>query len=165
MSKKKKVIICLLLLEGLLLCGMYYLNSSVEQNANTTATISEGYPDGVSKEEMQEAMQREADANYWSFDVNAEPVFKDGASEGFLRIVNPPYNLYPIEVDIRLKEGKEIIFQSGRLDPNHYIGYAKLNKDLEKGNYEAIVEIRAYEQDSDEMFNQATADITIIVEE
>lgn len=164
MIKKKKVIIGLLLIIVFLIGGLsyYYFNSN--DNANTKATISEGYPGGISKEEMEDAMQREADENYWSFDVNAEPVFKDGSSKGFLRIVNPPYNLYPIEVSIRLKDTNEMLFQSGRLEPNHYIGYAKLEKKLKKGTYKASVEIKAFEKDSDKMFNKAYADITIKIE-
>ena len=42
-------------------------------------------------------MQRKADESTFSFEVNARPTFKDGKSEGNLRIYNPPYNKYVIE--------------------------------------------------------------------
>lgn len=162
--KKKIIMVSMLFIIVLVGCVWYFNNANSDGDANAKATISEGYPGGISQAEMQEAMQREADKNYWSFDVNAEPVFKNGSAEGFLRIVNPPYNTYPIEVDIRLIDTKELLFQSGRLKPNQYIGYGKLNKKLPKGSYPAEVEIRAYENDGEKMFNKAYAEITIKVE-
>ncbi|MFN8605384.1 MAG: hypothetical protein U0Z74_04915 [Romboutsia timonensis] len=59
-------------------------------------------------------MQREADESTFSFEINSRPIFKDGKSEGNLRIANPPYSKYAINVDIKLESNGKIIFDSGK---------------------------------------------------
>jgi len=48
---------------------------------------------GMTKEEILEQMQKEADKAYFSFKINTEIVFKDGSSEGNLGIENPNNNV------------------------------------------------------------------------
>ena len=60
--------------------------------------LQEGIIPGYSEEEIKEILQRRADESSFSFEINSRPIFKDGKSEGNLRIANPPYNKYSIKI-------------------------------------------------------------------
>ncbi len=64
--------------------------------------LQEGIIPGYTEEQIKEILQRKADESSFSFEINSRPIFKDGKSEGNLRIANPPYNKYSIEVEIKL---------------------------------------------------------------
>ena len=81
--------------------------------------LQEGVIPGYTEEEIKEILQRKADESTFSFEINSRPVFKDGKSEGNLRIANPPYNKYAINVEITLDSSGKSVFKSGNIDPNH----------------------------------------------
>ena len=109
-------------------------------------------------------MQRKADESTFSFEINSRPIFKDGKSEGNLRIANPPYNKYAIEVDIKLDSNNKSVFNSGKINPNHYIEYAKLTKKLKSGEYDATATINAYDTESGEFKGTSAAKLVIKIE-
>ena len=142
-TKKKKVLLIILFLLLLLSIGgflglkLYDKNKVQYQEGQLTGTI--GTIPGLSPEELQKELQKKADESLFSFNINSKPIFENGKSEGNLRIANPQYNVYPIEVTIRLEDTNEVIFKSGKIQPNHYIEKAKLTKNLKKGDYKAII--------------------------
>lgn len=109
-------------------------------------------------------MQRKADESTFSFEVNARPTFKDGKSEGNLRIYNPPYNNYVIDVEITLDSNDKTIFKSGKIKPNQHIENAKLSKNLKKGEYEATATINAYDSDGETLIGVSAAKLIITIE-
>ena len=109
-------------------------------------------------------MQRKADESTFSFEINSRPIFKDGKSEGNVRIANPPYNKYAIEVEIKLDSSGKSIFKSGKINPNHYIEYAKLSKMLKAGEYDATATINAYDTKTGDFKGTSAAKLIIKVE-
>ncbi|MDZ4994756.1 hypothetical protein GNF80_17645 [Clostridium perfringens] len=167
-TKKKKVLIILILLLLLSIGGFlgfkWYNNYDIQtQEGQLTGTI--GTIPGFSPEELQKELQKQADESLFSFNINSKPVFENGKSEGNLRIANPHYNVYPITVTIRLEDTNQVIFKSGKIQPNHYIENAKLTKNLKKGEYKAIATIEAFDPNDNEKFlgkAQAILNITIL---
>ena len=119
---------------------------------------------GYTEEQIKEILQRKADESSFSFELNSRPIFKDGKSEGNLRIANPPYNKYSIKVEIKLDDSGKIVFKSGEILPNHYIEYAKLTKRLKAGEYNATATINAYDTESGEYKGTSAAKLIIRVE-
>ena len=123
----------------------------------------EGHLPNMTEENIQEQMQREADKNMFAFKINARPLFKDGCSEGTLRIENPSHNIYPFVVKIFLDVTKEEIYNSGGILPDYHINTAKLTKNLPKGEYTATAYIYAYDPKTSEYGGKAAVELTIIV--
>lgn len=123
----------------------------------------DGYLSGMSEDEIQEQMQRIADASQFSFKINAAPVFEDGKSVGDVRIENPNYNMYPMVVQIVLNETGEIIFDSGGIMPNQHMEYGKLTKVLSQGTHQATANLYAYDPDTLVAQGQSAAKLTITI--
>lgn len=128
------------------------------------AIIEDGVITGYTAEQIAEIMQRKADESTFSFEVNARPIFKDGKSEGNLRIYNPPYNKYVIDVEIKLDSNNKTVFKSGKIKPNQHIENAKLSKNLKKGEYEATATINAYDSDAETLIGVSAAKLIINIE-
>lgn len=136
-----------------------------EQKLNSSgAIVKDGIIPGYTAEQIQEMMQREADRTTFSFEVNARPVFADGDAEGALRIANPPYNVYAIQVEIKLDDNQKTVFKTVKLQPNQYIEKAKLFEHLEAGEYAATATISAYDVETDEFVGTSSAKLIIKVE-
>lgn len=162
-SKKFKVLamcIALIVLVSILL--VFNKNKS---NVNVMGGIlKEGVIPGYTEEQIKEILQRKADESTFSFEVNSRPVFKDGKSEGNLRIANPPYNKYAISVDIKLDSNGKTVFNSGKINPNHYIENAKLTKKLKAGEYDATAIINAYDVKTGDFKGTSAAKLVIKIE-
>lgn len=128
------------------------------------AIIEDGVISGYTAEEIEAIMQRKADESTFSFEVNSRPIFENGKSEGNLRIYNPPYNKYVIDVEIKLDSNNKTIFKSDKIKPNQYIENAKLNKNLKKGEYEATATINAYDSDGETLIGVSAAKLIITIE-
>ena len=150
-KSKKYIILAILLVILLIVVGWIFIVNKRQSQANIKGGIlQEGIISGYTEEQIKEILQRKADESTFSFELNSRPIFKDGASEGNLRIANPPYNKYSIEVEIKLDSNGNTIFKSGEIAPNHYIEYAKLTKRLKAGEYEATATINAYDSETRE---------------
>lgn len=166
---KKKIIVLILLILLILLSVVgflgfkWYNNYKIQtQEGQLTGTV--GTIPGYSPEELQKELQKQADESLFSFNINSKPVFENGKAEGNLRIANPHYNVYPITVTIRLEDTNQVIFKSGKIQPNHYIEKAKLSRDLKKGEYKAIATIEAFDpKDNDKFLGKAQAVLNINV--
>lgn len=122
-----------------------------------------GHLPDMSEEQIKQQMQQIADASKFSFKINAQPIFENGASAGTLRIENPHHNVYPFVVEIFLANTQEKIYDSGGVLPNHHIDSAKLDIALAKGHHDAYAEIYAYDPESGEYQGKSTVTLTIIV--
>ena len=162
-SKKFKVLaICIVLI---VLAGIILVFNKKKSNVNVMGGIlQEGVIPGYTEEEIKAMMQRKADESTFSFEVNSRPIFKDGKSEGNLRIANPPYNKYAINVEIKLDSNGKSVFNSGKINPNHYIEKAKLTKKLKAGEYDATAIINAYDVKTEEFKGTSAAKLVIKIE-
>lgn len=161
-GKIKIIIVCLIVI---ILATILIVFNNKKSNVNVMGGIlQEGIIPGYSEEEIKEILQRRADESSFSFEINSRPIFKDGKSEGNLRIANPPYNKYSIEVEIKLDSNGKTIFKSGEIPPKHYIEKAKLTKKLKAGEYEATAIINAYNSESREFKGTSIAKLVIKVE-
>ena len=163
MDKKYKILILLLIL--IIPLSIIFITNSKNNKVNISGGIlQEGVIPGYTEEQIKEILQRKADESTFSFEINSRPVFKSGGSEGNLRIANPPYNKYLITVEIKLDDNNKIVFKSGEILPNHYIEYAKLNRKLKAGEYNATATINAYDTESGEYKGTSAAKLIIKVE-
>ena len=163
MNKKLKILIILLVL--IMPLGMILIINGNKNKVNVSGGIlQEGVIPGYTEEEIKEILQRKADESSFSFEINSRPIFKDGKSEGNLRIANPPYSKYAINVDIKLESNGKIIFDSGKIEPNHYIEYAKLTKKLKAGEYNATATINAYDMKTGDFKGTSSAKLIIKIE-
>ena len=142
--------------------SLNFANDNFGQSSG--AIIEDGVIAGYTAEQIAEIMQRKADESTFSFEVNARPTFKDGKSEGNLRIYNPPYNKYVIDVEIKLDSNDKTVFKSGKIKPNQHIENAKLSKNLKKGEYEATATINAYDSDGETLIGVSAAKLIINIE-
>lgn len=164
-KSKKYIILAILLVILLIVLGWIFIVNKRQSQANIKGGIlQEGIISGYTEEQIKEMLQRKADESTFSFELNSRPIFKDGASEGNLRIANPPYNKYSIEVEIKLDSNGNTIFKSGEIAPNHYIEYAKLTKRLKAGEYEATATINAYDSETREYKGTSAAKLIIKIE-
>ena len=149
MDKKYKILILLLIL--IIPLSIIFITNSKNNKVNISGGIlQEGVIPGYTEEQIKEVLQRKADESTFSFEINSRPIFKNGESEGNIRIANPPYN--------------KIVFKSGEILPNHYIEYAKLNRKLKAGEYNATATINAYDTESGEYKGTSAAKLIIKVE-
>ena len=163
MDKKYKILILLLIL--IIPLSIIFITNSKNNKVNISGGIlQEGVIPGYTEEQIKEILQRKADESTFSFEINSRPIFKDGESEGNIRIANPPYNKYLITVEIKLDDNNKIVFKSGEILPNHYIEYAKLNRKLKAGEYNATATINAYDTESGEYKGTSAAKLIIKVE-
>ena len=165
MNKKYKILIALLFIVIMLLGIIVIINNNNYNKVNISGGIlQEGIIPGYTEEQIKEILQRKADESTFSFEINSRPIFKDGKSEGNLRIANPPYNKYLIKVEIKLDDNNKKVFESGEILPNHYIEYAKLTKKLKAGEYNATATINAYDIESGEYKGTSAAKLIIKIE-
>ena len=163
MNKIFKKLIIMLLIVMIPLSIILVVNNKNKVNISG-GILQEGVIPGYTEEEIKAILQRKADESTFSFEINSRPVFKDGKSEGNLRIANPPYNKYAINVEITLDSSGKSVFKSGNIDPNHYIEYAKLTKKLKEGEYDATAVISAYNTKTGEYKGTSSAKLIIKVE-
>lgn len=162
--RNKKIYIILAVLTVVIICfGMIFIKNRKSHSNIVGGIMTEGIIPGYTEEQIKEILQRKADESSFSFEINSRPTFKDGKSEGNLRIANPPYNKYPIEVEIKLDSNGQTVFKSGEIPPKHYIENAKLSKKLNAGEYDATATISAYDSDGN-FKGKSTAKLVIKIE-
>ncbi|MBO0462760.1 MULTISPECIES: hypothetical protein [Enterococcus] len=160
--QKKWIVLGLLLLiiGGIVL---YFNNQENEPVPIVSADLLPGLRD-ASDIEIAKRAQEIADANYFTLQIAPFAVFENGESEGSIEIVNPGTNVYPIAVDLTLAETGEVIYSSGAIYPNQQIVGAKLDKSLEKGEYQGIARINIYDPETNERQGITEAEISITIQ-
>lgn len=166
---KKKVYVSIIVVLALILAIISFIliknNDNKKNQPNVVGGIMrEGLMPGYTEDQIKEILQRKADESTFSFEINSRPIFENGEAEGNLRIANPPYNKYSINVQIALDSDGKTIFDSGEIPTNHYIEKAKLTKKLKMGEYEATATISAYDSENGTFKGKSTAKLIIKVE-
>ena len=90
-KKKKILFLCSIII---VFIGTILIVKNYKSNRASVVggILQEGIIPGYTEEQIKEILQRKADESTFSFEINSRPIFKDGKSEGNLRIANPPYN-------------------------------------------------------------------------
>lgn len=145
--------------------GIFFMNSKPNLPSNGTGlsgyVIGEGMQPGLTREQIQEMLDKEVDASKISFSINSMPVFN--GKVGRIVFANPPFNAHDIDLTLYL-DGKEIV-KTGKIKPNQYIDQIELLGDaLKKGEYKGTAVITAYNQETGEVAGQANVEMDITSE-
>ena len=166
-DKKQKfsiiVIIVMLLIIIALLVQHYLLTGKPDDHLEDAVKAKLGQLEGKSEEEIQAELDRVVTEGMFHIAINSDPVFEDGASEGNLEIENVPANLYLMRVEITRQDTGELIYSTKYIEPNNHIQNARLDVDLEAGDYPANVVFYAYSIQTQEEIGSAGCEITIHV--
>ncbi len=168
LKKKSNLKKWLLLLLGasIILGGVYFMiNRQSKLPSNGTGisgyVVGEGLQPGLTKEQIQEMLDRQVEETNMSFSVNSMPVFN--GKIGRIVFANPPYNAHDLDLVIYL-DGEEIV-RTGKIKPNQYIDEIELlGKELKKGEYKGTGVITAYNQETGEVIGQANVEMDIVSE-
>lgn len=128
------------------------------------SNAAQGQFEGKSKEEIQAALNEEVAKGMMNISIAAVITFPDGASEGEARIENIAANPMDQKVTIALKDGDEVVYESGAIAPDQHIQNIKLSRDLEPGEYAAVATFTGYDRETHKKTGQAAAEITLRVE-
>lgn len=123
-----------------------------------------GQLENKSQEEIQDELNRIVEEGMFNISIAAEAHFADGSSEGDLRIENIPSNHYLMKVQITRDDTDEIIYTTGLIEPNHHIQAARLDVDLDAGEYPCTAVFSAYDTETEKQVGQAAAKVNIVVE-
>ena len=166
-DKKQKfsiiVIIVMLLIIIALLVQHYLLTGKPDDHLEDAVKAKLGQLEGKSEEEIQAELDRVVTEGMFHIAINSDPVFEDGASEGNLEIENVPANLYLMRVEITRQDTGGLIYSTKYIEPNNHIQNARLDVDLEAGDYPANVVFYAYSIQTQEEIGSAGCEITIHV--
>jgi hypothetical protein len=174
LKKRLTVIIALMLAAAVLTFLLHGLGAFKFPWENASAIVAgdifpgkgdaeDGHLPNMTPEEIRAQMQKEADASYFSFKINARPEFESGSAAGTLGIENPNNNVYPMVVQIFLDDTDELIYDSGGILPNQHIAQAKLKKVLKAGTYKATAYMNAYDPDTKAWQGKQAAALEITV--
>ena len=123
-----------------------------------------GQLDGKTPEEIQAELDRVVEEGMLDLSIAQTLVFPSGEEEGSVRIENVPGNRYLMQVMITLDGSGETVYESGVIEPNHYIERDKLKRDLEKGNYDATATFTAFDPETKQVQGSAALKVRIMVE-
>ena len=128
------------------------------------SNAAQGQFEGKSKEEIQAALNEEVAKGMMNISIAASITFADGSSEGEARIENIAANPMDQKVTIALKDGDEVVYESGAIAPDQHIQNIKLSRDLEPGEYAAVATFTGYDRETHKQTGPAAAEIVLNVE-
>lgn len=152
-SKKVQWLIVLLLIALIGLgAGIYY--QMTKENEMSRLARDElalgGMLPGKSEQEISELLNAKVAEGMVDIGISAEPIFERNGKKGRLGVENIAANRYSFQVELKLDETGEVIYQSGLIDPGYYVEFVELNKTLQAGDYQATAVISTYSLDETE---------------
>lgn len=164
-KKRAAAIVGILLLLAATIAICYFLfHKQKEPDLMYDDNASIGILPGIDIDARRKELQEMLDRSMIAFSINTTPVFLDGTSEGNLLIENPGNNAKLLQVRILIDDTREEVYASKYIKPGTYIENVKLDKVLEKGNYNATAYFSAYDEETTEYIGQTGAQITITVQ-
>lgn len=156
MAEKKFPVIPLVMLLVLLLTGVW--GEAIGKQAKRTnaegeiAAMESVFTEAEDAWEEQKAQEvKPVNKNEVTFDVNTRWVCKPGESEIALRLYNPTYSAYPIQVEIYLEDQPdEILYRSEVIKPGESEEKVKLSKTFESGSYQAVIKYYFYKENNEQ---------------
>lgn len=155
MTKKKKITLLILLLIVLLGIGIVVMHHfglfhyPWEKPVTSLYSGKEGMLPNISDEDALKMLQEQADKDQVRIQMNAQPKQQEDGTYD-LMFQNLETNLYAEEVIIYLGEDAygDLLFESGRILPGHYLDFVELQTSLEPGEHEAIAYVTFYDGDT-----------------
>lgn len=166
-TKKKWLLLLLLLL--LLAIGGYFVYQKYFNSTEPVTVISGDFlPDGknaakISDKDLKKFAQVAVDSSNFNMVIASKSDIDASTMSGSLLIQNPPQNAYPINVEIRLDDGGDIIYSSGAIQPGEEIKQVTLEKQLPKGSYKSTATFNLYNATTKEKQGQVSAGVTFNV--
>jgi len=164
--KRKKIIvivIVLLLIIAAILAALKFCSPEEESYVALMPDIDANAQDITTREELENAMQEFADANYFTLQVNPEAEFISSTGEGTFEIVNPSVNVYPISFELYLDDDNSLLYKSGAIMPNTQVRGITLEKKLDPGTYTGTARVAIYDPDDQAKVGETEAKITMNV--
>ena len=97
--------------------------------------------------------------------MNTTWTFPDGKSPSKDAVMgNASGNNYPFWFSLTLEDSDETLFESGLLPLGTQIGEIKLNKNLDKGTYPALVTVHMVDEQGNEVEGNMSFKVTLIIE-
>ncbi|WP_165253877.1 hypothetical protein [Adlercreutzia sp. ZJ304] len=155
------VVIAVLIVVGIIAGIVYALFFSKDNFYDSNSIV--GQAPYKTREEIQAELDRKIEEGMFNISIASVIEFQDGSSSGTAYIENVPGNQYVMQVDIKLDETGETIYESGGLKPDSYIKDIALTRDLDAGTYQATATFHAIDPETLEEQGQAAAKITLNV--
>lgn len=115
--------------------------------------------------EIQGEIQEKVAKGMFMTHMNTTWIFPDGKSPSSNAVMgNASGNNYPFWFTVSLPDTSEIIYESGLLPVGTQLAELKLNKDLGKGSYPAVVTIHMVDENGDEVDSNMAFNIKLEVE-
>lgn len=166
-KKKKKILLLLLILLLILLaggCAAGYLlkkPSKWEQDRNAIA----GFLPGRTQEEIENMLSQMVDESYMNVSINPNPVIQDGHMSLIIENISGNHYSQKVQVYIYPEKGnterRELLYESGVIQPGYYIEEVEVSTDLPVGEYDAIAVVHGLDIDTQEEIG--TTSMTMII--
>ncbi|EET59668.1 hypothetical protein BRYFOR_08284 [Marvinbryantia formatexigens DSM 14469] len=170
---KKKTVIILLIVAVLLTAGVTFAATGMwqRQTDSTSAGVSTeeaesstslGIDPGVGAEIETESEAEERGVAIPGWGSITLPA---GETEANVSLTNPEDNadMYYLTFELRLKETDEVIFSTTLVPPGESCNKVTLNRELEAGEYEAVLHVQPYRMADETPTNNADMETTLIV--
>lgn len=110
-------------------------------------------------------MQAHVDKGMFMTHMNTTWIFPDGKSPSSNAIMgNAAANNYPFWFTLTLPDTDETLFKSGLMPLGTQLSELKLDKDLDKGTYDALVTVHMVDEEGKEMESNMSFNVSLIVE-
>lgn len=169
LNKSKKRILWVLLLFLLAVGGTIAYRYFTHKDEVPVSIVSGDFlPDGkdarkITDEEMAKYAQAAVDASNFNMVIASEATVNGQTAVGDLFIQNPPHNAYPVNVEVRLDDNKDLIYTSGAIQPGEEIKQVQLEKKLAKGVHKATATFSLYDPETKEKQGQVASGVTLMV--
>lgn len=166
-GKKRWIIIVLLLL--IVIIGSYFIYKKYFVSSEPVTVISGDFlPEGkdaqkISEKEMEKFAQDAVDSSNFNMVIGSKATIDASTMKGKLFIQNPPQNAYPVNVEIRLDDGDDLLYTSGAIQPGEEIKEVLLDKKLSVGSYKSTATFSLYNATTKEKEGQVSAGVTFEV--
>lgn len=150
-KKQKLIVLLLLVLIGLAagICYQITKEDDLSRLARDELALGGMLP-GKSAQEISDLLGAKIAEGMVDIGISAEPIFERNGKKGRLGIENIAANRYSFQVELKLDETGEVIYQSGLIDPGYYVEFVELNKTFQAGDYRATAVISTYSLDETE---------------
>lgn len=162
-SKNKRLMSLFLIL--LLVIGGYFVYQKYFNSTEAVTIISGDFlPDGkdaskISEKDLSKFAQVAVDSSNFNMIIASNSEINASTMSGSLLIQNPPKNAYPVNVEIRLDDGENLIYSSGAIQPGEEIKQVTLDKKLSKGSYKSTATFSLYNATTKEKQGEVSAGV------
>jgi hypothetical protein len=101
----------------------------------------------MSEDELLRFLQEQADGDYIRLRLDTSMRFSTEEEIGAVNIQNPPSNDYAMEVVTYIEGEDQKIYESGVIQPRHYVSEGRLLREVDEGSYKTVSTVRFYDEE------------------